>query len=243
MKQKVELTVEELAGLIGDKRDEEKPHIAQANKDDYVRLAKLKLEKQFEPRIQALQNKVQKAKEELLAEYPDSKRTSLAYEQVRSDEKVAIDKAVRVVKALNKAGRDATVGLEEFVGTRIPEFLTQLNENVSVNVLGVTAQRVTATIIIADQKRTVDVASKKSVKDFIKERAAKQASVAKAEEDLEILMKCQTKAEKAVLGEVEESLLSHMIGKVPETKEIQADINARVDEALKNRLLSAGEEV
>lgn len=242
MKQKVELTVEELAGLIGDKRNEDKPHIAQANKDDYVRLAKLKLQKQFEPRIQTVQNRVDALRAELAEEYPDSQRTSLANTQVRECEQVAIEKAVKVVKALNQAGRDATVALEEFVGARIPEFLTQLNENVSVAIRGVTQDRITATITIADHSRVVDIATKKPVKDFLKDRDAKRASVKKAEEDLEILMKCQTKAEKAVLGEVEESLLTHMIGKVPETKEIQADINSRVEEALKNRLLSDGTE-
>lgn len=241
MEQKIVLSPAELAQLVGKSKDEDKPHIAAANKEDYVRLAKLKLEKQFAPRIQSVQNRVDKIKKEYADEFPSGKLTTLAVKRVEAEEAESIEKAVGVITALNDAGKRATDALEAFVGKRIPEFLAQLDADPKVSVTSVNSERIAATITIGKYAKYVSVESGASVRDFISERDAKMASVKKAEEDLEILMKCKTKAEQAVLGEVEESLLTHMIGKIAETKEIQEDINARVEAALQDRLLSAGE--
>jgi len=243
MEQKIVLSPAELASMVGQKKDEEKPHIAQANKDDYVRLAQLKIEKQFEPKIQALSNKVEKLKKELDVNSGQSAITEAAREQIRASEKKAVDNAVAAIKAMNKAGKDVTDKLESFVGKRLPEFVAQMDEAVMVNVTTANLSEIIGTVTVAKSyTRAVRLDAGEKVRNLIKDRNAKLASIAKAEEDLEIMNKCKTKASKAVLGEVEESLLTHMIGKVAETKEIQEDINARVEEALNSRLLTAGDE-
>lgn len=234
--QKVSVSLDQLAELSGKRSvTEKKPAVS---KDDYLRLAQLRIDKLFGPKIQKAKNRLAKLEKEYNEKYVPSKVDQLLEKQAEREHAPTLQQIEEAFQAVVKANlkldrlgkifkASAQRGLTE-VPNRKFDSMPQ-----SDNTWGVWWKYVGFGTTVA-----FTIKAKDAFKKYLTDRTEKAKAVAKAKEDCETLNKCHSKAKTELTSEVEMGLLENMIEKDEEAQDLAKTINDRITKRVASHMLS-----
>ena len=248
MEQQVTLSVQEFAKMVGDNSTVEKAEKTPAvSKEDYLRLANLKIDKMFNPKIKALENSLDKLNAELLEKYPTSKAQEYALKAAKSDARTQIKEIQKTVEAHYEYRKEWAAFLEGTFDRVLGDdaSVPKLHEDELGISLGlVTTDSDTFSYCIMGKKTTVKTVSyaiskSETHKNWDKKSADLRTRITKAEDALEIMRKCHSKAKTEVIAEVEEGILESMISKNAEASTLAGDLEDRLKAVANQNLLTS----
>ena len=224
--QKVEVS---LGDLISSLKTNDVPAKAEpeVSTDEYMRLAKLKIEGVFKPKIKAAKLRAEKMNQARLDSLDIDAKSCVAAE------------AKKRVSELNKLHLDANK-----LSSRIKELTDKSVETLpvleilSTEVRSIDLEEVSGKVNCGTLSFNFPVATPTGIKAAIKKRDEAAKAHTKAQEDYAILCKSRETALTEIVSEVEAGLIQYKIEKSKEAMDLAKSINDRVDKFQSTNLLN-----